>query len=132
MAELIFSTIHPVRAIFMIVKSALDEAGDVDSETLAGMAAWAANDQGWSVEQIAEAMAPINQNVIADLIYSGKRFLRGAAPGRQWLRQWLRHVAKRANVYDQMTMVVVVTDRQVGPGEPQRSAPVDGSSALPA
>lgn len=110
MAELNFSTVHPVRAIFMIVKLALDERVGIDNESVAGMAAWAASDQGWSVEEIASAMkVEDNHNVIADLVYNGNRLLRDAEPGRQWLR----HVASRSNVYDRMTLVVLVTDRSV-------------------
>lgn len=129
MAELIYSTIHPVRAIFMIVKLALSEKDDLDSETVAGMAAWAANDLGWSVEEIAAAMrVEDNHNVIADLVYNGNRLLKDAEPGRAWLR----HVAGRSMVYDRMSLVVIVTDRQEGPAGLQRSAPDDGSSTRPA
>lgn len=125
MAELVYSTIHPVRAIFMIVKLSLEADFGDNNEVIAGMAAWAAHDQGWSIEEIAAAMAPVNQNVIADLVYSGERFLRDAGPGREWLRL----VASRANVYDRMAMVVIVTDRQEAPAGLQRPEPDDGSSA---
>lgn len=124
MAVLNLLTVHPVKYIFYIVSSAIKEVARDDEAALA-MAAWAAADYGWTVEEIASVMkVESNLNVIADLVGQGSRLLADAGPGREWLRG----VARRAIVYDRMTVVLIQEAR----GELPPLGSDGGSSAPPA
>lgn len=124
MAVLTFLTVHPIKMIFHIVEGVVEEQLQLDTDTGLAMAAWVVVDQGWSVEQIASVMmVESNLNVVADLVHQGSRLLADAAPGREWLKG----VARRAMVYDRMTMVLI---QEAQAGLPLSESD-DGSSGPP-